>query len=118
MVDFAFYEGVYLGSAISEREFKGMAERAKATLARFKRIYQVTAPNEDSEKMALCAMAETIDFFEKAQNGTATVQSISIGSVSTSYGNTAAGLDLSPRALEKELYRRASDYLHIYRGVG
>lgn len=118
MADFGFYEGVYLGRAIPEREFPGLASRAKATLDRFRRVYRVTVPDEDSLKMAICAMAETLDYFEKAQNGTATVQSVSVGSVSTSYGNMAAGIDLSPKALEKELYRCACQYLDIYRGVG
>ena len=91
-----------------------MALRAAEVLRRYQRNYWIADADEDSLKNAVCAIAETMDYFEKAQGA---VQSVSIGSVSTSYGNPA-GLDYSPRAMEKEMYRRACDYLHIYRGVG
>ena len=58
MADYAFYTDVYLGSAIPEKAFPGMALRAREVLNRFQRSYQVTVPGEDSLKMALCAMAE------------------------------------------------------------
>lgn len=57
--------------------------------------------------MAVCAMAEALYAFELLANGEGgPVQSVSIGSVSASYGSAAGqSLDLSPRRQEKELYR-------------
>ena len=60
MADYAFYTDVYLGSAIPEKAFPGMALRAREVLNRFQRSYQVTVPGEDSLKMAICAMAESL----------------------------------------------------------
>ena len=117
-VDYAYYTDIYLGNAILEKAFPGMALRAAEVLRRYQRNYRIADTDEDSLKNAVCAIADTMDYFEKAQSGNAAVQSVSIGSVSTSYGNNTAGLDISPRAMEKEMYRRACDYLHIYRGVG
>ena len=116
MVTYEFYTCTYNGRTISEDAWCELERDASAKLNQYKRKYTVTAPEETSEAMAVCAMAETIDFFEAAQNGT-TVQSASVGSVSVSYGNAAQSLDLSPKGKEKELYRCACQYLDIYRGV-
>lgn len=120
MVDYDFYQNVYRGSPIPEAEWPACEGRACAQLARYKRIYQVTAPRPKAQAMAVCAMAEALYAFELLANGEGgPVQSVSIGSVSASYGSTAGqSLDLSPRGQEKELYRCASRYLDIYRGVG
>ena len=117
MADYAFYTDVYLGSAIPEKAFPGMALRAREVLGRFQQIYRVTVPGEDSLKMAICAMADALAFFVAAQNGSGAVTSASIGSVSVSYGGAGA-VDLSPRGQARELYRCASQYLDIYRGAG
>lgn len=119
MVEFAFYTGTYGGSSISEADFPLYATRAQDQLNRYKRIYTVTAPEESSEAMAVCAMAEALAYFTAAQNGTGgAVASASIGSVSVSYGSAAAAVDLSPKGQAQELYRCACRYLDIYRGVG
>ena len=111
MVDFAFYEGVYLGCSIPQKAFPGMALRAKEALERFARIYQVRVPGEDSYKMAVCAMAESIYAASKHRGG---VTAASVGEVSVRYeGTEAAG-----RSLQRELYEKASIYLDISRGVG
>ena len=117
MVSYDFYLDKYCGSSISEGHWDMLERDASAKLSQYKRKYTVTAPEETSEAMAVCAMAETLDYFETAQNGSGAVQSASIGSVSVSYGNASAGVDLSSKALEKELYRCACQYLDIYRGV-
>ena len=117
MVPYDFYTNTYHGSAISAENWPALERDASAKLNQYKRKYTVTAPEETSEAMAVCAMAESIDFFEAAQNGSTAVQSASIGSVSVSYGNAAQSLDLSPKSKEKELYRCACLYLDIYRGV-
>ena len=120
MTGYAFYVNTYHGADIPEEEWEHHARRAGEQLARYKRIYQVSAPCPGAEDMAVCAMAEALYAFELLANGEGgPVQSVSIGSVSASYGSTAdQSLDLSPRGQEKELYRCASRYLEIYRGAG
>jgi hypothetical protein len=117
MADYAFYVNDYLGSAIPENAFPGMATQARHYLNKWKRRYQVTVSGPESEGMAICAMADALAFFVAAQNGSGAVTSASIGSVSVSYGGAGA-VDLSPRGQARELYRCASQYLDIYRGVG
>ncbi len=109
MVDFDFYANSYLGSAIPERAFPGMVTQAAAVLERYRRNYQVCG-GEEAEAMALCAMAETLYAAGKRRSG---VASASVGGVSVRY---EAGED-SSKALERELYQRASIFLDIYRGV-
>lgn len=117
MVEYHFYANTYRGSSIPEEDWPLFEKRAAEQLARYKRIYTVTAPDVDAEAMAICAMAEAMAYFTAAQNGTGgAVASASIGSVSVSYSGTA--VDLSPKAQARELYRCASQYLDIYRGVG
>ena len=110
MADFAFYTDVYLGSLIPEKAFSGMALRARETLERFQRIYQVTVPGEDSYKMAICAMAEAIFSASRRRSG---MTAASVGEVSVRY---ESGESVG-RALQRELYERASIYLDICRGV-
>ena len=117
MVTYEFYTKTFHGSSVTEAAWPALEREASAKLSQYKRKYTVTAPEENAEAMAVCAMAETLDYFEAALNGTGAVQSASIGSVSVSYGNAASTLDLSPKGREKELYRCASLYLQIYRGV-
>lgn len=112
MAEYAFYTGMYLGGSIPESDFTRLATRAEDQLRRYKRIYTVTAPDTDSEAMAICAMADALYYFETAVNEP---QSSSIGSVSSSRGTA---VDISPRAQAAELYRCATMYLEIYRGVG
>lgn len=118
MIEFDFYRSVYGGSSLTAEEWPEYCRRAEAQLAKYKRTYTVTAPENDSEAMAVCAMAEALAYFTAAQNGAGgAVSSTSIGSVSVSY-ESAGSVDLSPRGQEKELYRCACMYLEIYRGVG
>lgn len=114
MVDYDFYRGQYGGNSVPEQEFVLFAREAQAQLDRYKRIYQVTAPQEDSENLAVCAMLDALYYYSQAQNGELTA-SVKIGSVSS--GAQTAQPDTSPAAQEKELYRCARLYLEIYRGV-
>lgn len=117
MPDYEFYRSVYGGNSLTSDEFRELEKRAAEQLARYKRIYTVTAPDANAEAMAICAMADALAYFAAAQNGTGgAVASASIGSVSVSY--SGASVDLSPKAQSRELYRCASQYLEIYRGVG
>lgn len=119
MVDFKFYTSTYRGSSIPEADWDLFEARAVEQLVRFKRIYAVTAPDENAEAMAICAMADALAYFTAVQNGAGgAVASASIGSVSVSYAGAASAADLSPKGQAKELYRCASQYLEIYRGVG
>lgn len=119
MVPYEFYANAYLGVAISTEEWHGYAMRAEEHLQRYKRIYTVTAPNDDAESMAVCAMAEALHSFDLIANGEGgAVQSASIGSVSTSWGGSGTNaVDISPAGQSRELYRCASLHLDIYRGV-
>lgn len=118
MVSYDFYRDTYHGGSISDVDWPIFCHRAQDQLDRYKRIYTVKAPQTDSEAMAVCAMADSIAFFVAAQNGIGAVQSASIGSVSVSYGSTSNSVDISQKGQAKELYRCASQYLEIYRGVG
>lgn len=117
MADYEFYASVYMGDSIPENEFPRLAKRAGEQLSRYKRIYTVTAPEQTSEDMAICAMADALAYYEAAQNGTGgPVSAASIGSVSVSYSGSANAADTSQAAQARELYRCAKLYLDIYRG--
>lgn len=119
MIDYGFYAANYMGDSISEQDFHRLAKRAGDQLARYKRIYEVTAPDEDAESMAICAMSDTLAYFEAVQNGAGgSVSSASIGSVSVSYAGAGNTVDTSQAAQERELYRCACMYLDICRGCG
>lgn len=116
-----FYFNKYGGRTIHRlEEWHIYARRAREQLDRYKRIYTVTAPDEKSEDMAVCAMADAMYGFDLIANGEGgPVQSASIGSVSVSYGSSASGaVDISPKGRARELYRCACLYLDICRGVG
>lgn len=119
MIDYEFYAANYMGDSIAEQDFPRLAKRAWDQLAQYKRIYEVTAPDEDAESMAICAMADTLAYFEAVQNGAGgSVSSASIGSVSVSYAGAGNTVDTSQAAQERELYRCACMYLDICRGCG
>lgn len=119
MVTYDIYANTYRGSSIPETDWPLFEARAAEQLARYKRIYTVTAPDEHAEAMAICAMADALAYFAAAQNGAGgAVASASIGSVSVSYAGAASAVDLTPKGQSRELYRCASQYLEIYRGVG
>ena len=122
MVGYDFYLNQYHGSALSHAAWTVYEAKAAAQLARYKRIYTVTAPEDSrgAEEMAVCAMAEALHGFDLIANGEGgAVQSASIGSVSTSYGSSGSNaVDITPKGQARELYRLACMYLDIYRGVG
>lgn len=115
MVTYEFYLTAYHGGMVSPEDWPAAEREAAAKLRRYKKIYTVAAETPDAENMAVCAMAEALVHFAEAQNGAA-VSSASIGSVSESYSG-ASSVDLSPKRQEKDLYKAASLYVDIYRGV-
>ena len=106
MAKYEFYVNQYLGSAIPEKAFSGMAAQAERVLDRFKQVYRVESSGLEAESMAICAMAETL-----WQNRNKGVAAANIGSVSVRY-------ETDRNALRRELYEKACIYLDIYRGVG
>lgn len=116
MVDYYFYTDNYRGSEIPSDEWPLYKDRALAQMAYYKRIYKISEPEENAEKMAICAIAEAFRNFDLVANGEGgAVESAKIGSVSVSYANST-GIDISPKGRAKELYRCAGLYLNIYRG--
>ena len=111
MADFAFYTDVYMGELIPEKAFPGMALRASEYLQRLQRIYRVSVPGEESLKMAVCAVAESLYAASKRRGG---VTAATVGQVSVRY----EGSDRADKTLQRELYEKASIYLDIFRGVG
>ena len=118
MVDYEFYIGAYHGGAISAEEWTAAEREASATLARYKRMYTITAPTPEAESMAVCAMAEALVFNARAEAGQGgAVSSASIGSVSVSYAG-ASSVDMTYKGKEKRVYKAMALYLDVYRGVG
>lgn len=114
---FSFYWNSYHGQCLAElfsAEKEYYFYQAIAKLEQYKRNYTVTAPDANAEDMAICAMADALYYFANSQNDVVT--SASIGAVSVNYAGQK-GVDLSPKAQERELFRCASQYLEIYRGV-
>ncbi len=105
MVDYEFYVNCYLGSAIPEKAFSGVAAQAQAYLDRLKGCCRVEASGADAENFALCAMAETL--WARRNAG---IASASVGSVTVHYAEDQP-------SLTRELYEKAATYLDIYRGV-
>lgn len=105
MVDYEYYVNQYLGSAIPESAFSGVAAQAQRHLDRFKRIYRVESSGAAAESFAVCAMAETL-----WHNRNKRVASANVGGVSVHYNPDKS-------TLNRELYEKAGIYLDIYRGV-
>ena len=111
MADFAFYTDVYLGSLIPAKAFPEFSLRAKEELEKLQRNYRVASSGEDSLRMAVCAMAETLYAHGKRRGG---VVAATMGETSVRYEQGKS----AERSLTHELYRKASIYLDISRGVG
>lgn len=118
MVDYAFYRDTYHGTVLTETEWIVWETRAAESLARLKRCYTVSVPDDcpDAECLAICAAAETLVSFDRLLNGEAAVSAVKVGEVSTQYEIPA--VDSSPRGRDAALYRCMTQYLSIYRGVG
>ena len=111
-----FYRETYGGSALSEAELGEAVKRAAEVLGQYERSFRVSG-DEGARKMALCAMAEAIVYFQKAQNGEGGLRYAKVGTVSVSGKGIYSAVDISPKAQERELYRTACRYLDIYRGT-
>lgn len=98
MVDYEFYINDYLGSAIPEKAFSGVAAQARQWLQYLKNNYRVVSSGAEAEKLAMCAMAEAL---WRRQSGELVFP-----------GKTGEN-----KSLGRALYEKASIYLDIYRGV-
>lgn len=112
-----FYRNQYHGNAIEQDAFEELLARAREQLEAYCRSYRVTG-DETARKLALCALAETIGYFDAAQNGQGGLRYASVGTVSISGKGIYSEVDISPGAQARELYRVAEKYLEIYRGCG
>ena len=113
MVTFQFYIESYGGNSIPETDFLRICRNAAAKLSQYKRSFIITG-DEESESMAVCAIADAMYYYEIAANG-GVCQNVSVGSVSSS--KVSATLpDTSPTAQEAEFYRCTKVYLSVYRG--
>lgn len=119
MVEYAFYFSSYQGESIPEDMFLSLEARARQQLARYKRIYRVTVPPNcpDAEKLAICALADALHYYDRALAGLESSASVSVGSVSSSRSQTAQP-DLSPKAQAAELLRCVKLYLDVERWCG
>lgn len=103
--DYEFYTKEYKGSAIPETEFDILAMRAGAFLDKLKSVFTVTEVCADGFKNACCACADII--WDDAHRSEIKTQSV--GSVSFTRADH--------ESVDRELYKTAQVYLHIYRGV-
>lgn len=127
--DYAYYTGTFLGKAIAEADFPGLALRASlfldyATMGRAKKKADL-----DAVKMACCAVAEVYNTIETAQalankslaesvtaisEGSGELQSESVGSWSQSYrsgGSSSAEALKASAAAQEQLMETARMYL-------
>ena len=114
---YKFYREIYRGEGISAEAFPQLLARARDYLAGLKSRYTVTG-DEKAESMALCAICDAMAYYDAARNGQGGLRYASVGTVSISGKGVYAAVDISPRAQERELYRRAGRYLTVYRGKG
>ena len=112
----AFYKEVY-GGGLEGAELVFLLGRAEEVLAQYERSYQVRERCEQGRRKAICAMADTLAYFQHAQNGQGGLRYAKVGSVSVSGKGVYTAVDISPAARDRELFRCAAMYLDIYRGA-
>lgn len=111
-----FYRDTYRGTALTEAELPEALARAREQLDFYERSYRVRG-DERARKLAVCAMADAIVYFQNAQSGEGGLRYAKVGTMSVSGKGIYSAVDISPKAQERELYRIASRYLDIYRGA-
>ena len=112
-----FYKEIYGGTALEGAQLTEFLARAEDQLRLFEQVYTVTELVPNGRRMAVCAMADALAYFDAAQNGTGGLRYASVGTVSVSGKGIYQSLDISPAAQTRELYRCAGTYLSIYRGM-
>ena len=112
MPSFEFYQSCYGGEALSREEFGHYAGEGRRVLEGYQRRYRMIPLEEDADRLAVCRMAEVLQYFEWAENG-GQAAGLSVGSMSRSGVPLP---DLSRKNRSAELYRAAGLYFEIYRG--
>ena len=118
-VTYQFYVDTYQGGSISPEEWPAAEREARATVARYQRIYTVTEPEPNSLQMAVCAVAEVLVEHAHADSiqEDGAISSASIGSVSVSYATpSSTERTESRKSLKKDCYEAARLHIDIYRG--
>lgn len=113
---YTFYKEQYHGSTLEAGEFPEALARAGEYLNGLSRRYRVEGSEKD-RKLAQCAIAEAMSYFDGARNGQGGLRYASVGTVSISGKGVYSAVDISPAAQERELFRAAARYLDIYRGA-
>lgn len=114
MVTYSFYTDNFNGDSIAQADWERLEKRASEKLAMIQRIYTLTPVSDDSESMAICALADAVNYFETAAGG-GLFTSSSIGSVSSSSGGVT--VDTSKAAQDAEFLDCLRAYYDIYKGV-
>ncbi len=104
MTTYEYYRKHFASRTIPEEYFDGAVERARVVLNKILSTCKVKKCNL-TEELALYRMAEEIHRDDVCQN----VAQRTIGSISIRY--------IDPRPLETRLFKIASMYMEIYRGV-
>ena len=115
---------------IPEEQWGGVMTRACDQLNRYLTVYSTDAVpcnrgGDEWEEVggnrllerAVCEMAEVFYAFDCAGAASDGVASVSVGSVSESYGKGHSSVDYSYKALQRALYAAANRCLNFYRGV-
>ena len=113
----AFYRHRFGGTALEGSRLRELLQRAEDKLRFFERCYTVTG-SQTARRLALCAMAEAMGYYEDARAGQGGMRYASVGTVSVSGKGVYGQVDVSPEAEARELYRCAQTYLSICRGAG
>ena len=113
---YGFYRDSYRGTALTEEEFPEVLARAREQLEYYERCYRVEG-DDNARKLAVCALADAIAYFQAAQSGEGGLRYAKVGTMSVSGKGIYSAVDISPKAQARELYRIASRYLDIYRGA-
>lgn len=115
VVNYQYYTNEYLGNSVPSDDFPQLEKRAEEKLSYYERIYTVTYPDDNARKMAICALADNIYYYDCAENGLVFTSS-SIGSVSSSMAG--GSVDTSKGAQSRTMLNSLRVYADVYRGVG
>lgn len=112
-IDYIYYTGTYVGSAISEGDFPRYAAEASAYLDRITLDRAAEHAEDERLKMCCCALCDTIH--QTADTGGLIKQSESVGSWSYALNNGAA--DVTAASMMYDCCKRRLPAEWLYRGV-
>ena len=121
MLCYNYYVVEYGGTSLSPENWETRGLQAERYLAYLADVFEMSPRVKDGEKLAVCALAESMQTLDDLKTGKATgpVSSEKVGSVSVSYAVPAGGgYDLSSSGTTQTLLSAISPYVHLYAGVG